>query len=48
MTATIITASIVIPALVVFALWVAKKEDEQIADITRRLKELEQGNKENN
>lgn len=48
MTATIITASIVIPALIIFALWCAKKEDEQIANIKRRLKELEQGNKENN
>lgn len=48
MTATIITASIVIPALIVLALWVAKKEDEQIANIKRRLEDLEQGKKENN
>lgn len=48
MTATIITASIVIPVLIILTLWCAKKEDEQIANIKRRLKELEQGNKENN
>jgi hypothetical protein len=41
MTAIIITASIVIPTLIGFALWYAKKEDEQLTNIMRRLEELE-------
>lgn len=41
MTAIIITASIVIPTLIGLALWCAKKEDEQLSNIMRRLEELE-------
>ena len=41
MTAIIVSASIVIPTLIGLAHWCAKKEDEQMANIMRRLEELE-------
>ena len=46
MIAIIVSASIVIPTLIGLALWYAKREDEQLTNIMRRLEELE-GKKEN-
>lgn len=46
MTVIIVSASIVIPTLIGLALWHANKEDEQLANILRRLEELE-GKQEN-
>lgn len=42
----IITAMVTVIALCALALRVAKREDEQIADMNRRLKELEQNKTE--
>jgi len=44
-TIIIVAAVLIIPQLIVYALKCAKREDEQIADIQRRLEELE-GKKE--
>ena len=41
MTVMIVSASIVIPTLIGLSLWYAKKEDEQLTNIMRRLEELE-------
>lgn len=41
MTVIIVSASIVIPTLIGLAIWYAKKEDEQLSNIMRRLEELE-------
>lgn len=46
MTVIIVSASIVIPTLIGLAIWCAKKEDEQLANIMRRLEELEGKKKE--
>lgn len=46
MTTTIIAATIIVTALIVLAVNLAKNEDEQIANIKRRLDELESGKKE--
>lgn len=46
MTVIIVSASIFIPTLIGLALWCAKKEDDKLANIMRRIEELE-GKKEN-
>ena len=46
MTAILITAAITITALCALAFKVAKREDERMNDLNRRLKELEQNKTE--